>query len=264
MSPHPLTSIAAFARRDARVEATHRLPYVIDLLAVAAGVAVFYYLARFAGRGPGRGDLFPFVVAGLAVLRVNAALPRIVHRFEGEVALGSLAQLLSSRLSSAVVMAGEAAFELLRGCVLGLFLVLLAAGLVEPDLHLGAVAVAGVLIGLAGAAVVSLGLAAGLTGLYLVLRLGLSLSALATIAVPLLAGAYFPIDELPQPLHALATVLPFDDSVDIVRHALLRGEIDAAALARLAAGAAIVLPLGFWTLHLGTRHSRRVGTLAIP
>jgi hypothetical protein len=161
-------------------------------------------------------------------------------------------------------MIGEAAFELLRGCLLGLFLVLLAAGLIEPDLHLSAVALAGVLIGLAGAAVVSLGLAAGLTGLYLVLRLGLALSALATIAVPLLAGAYFPIDELPQPLHAVATLLPFDDAVDIVRHGLLRGEIDAAPLARLVAGAAIVLPAGFWALHLGTRHSRRVGTLTIP
>lgn len=264
MSPSPWTSIAAFTRRDARVEASYKVPYVVDLLAVVAGVGVFYYLSRFVDKGSGSGDLFPFVVAGLAVLRVNAALPRIVHRFEGEVALGSLAQLLSSRLSPATVMAGEAAFELLRGCALGLVLVLLAAGLIEPDLHLSAIALSGVLIGLAGAAVISLGLAAGLIGLYLVLRLGLALSALATIAVPLLAGAYFPIDELPQPLHALATVLPFDDAVDIVRHALLRGEIDAAPLGRLAAGAAIVLPLGFWTLHLGTRHSRRVGTLTIP
>lgn len=264
MSPTPWTAIAAFARRDARVEATHKVPYVVDLLAVAAAVALFYYLSEFVDRGAGGGDLFPFVVAGLAVLRVNAALPRIVHRFEGEVALGSLAQLLSSRLSAAVVMAGESAFELLRGCVLGAFLVLFAAGLIEPDLHLDAIALAGVAIGLGGAAVVTLGLAAGLTGIYLVLRLGLALSALATIAVPLLAGAYFPIDTLPQPLHALATVLPFDDAVDTVRHALLRGAIDAAPLARLAAGAVIVLPLGFWTLHLGVRHSRRVGTLTVP
>jgi ABC-type polysaccharide/polyol phosphate export permease len=260
MSPGAWTAIAAFTRRDLRVEATHKVPYAVDLLTVAAAVALFYYLSEFVGGG----DLFPFVVAGLAVLRVNAALPRIVHRFEGEVALGSLAQVLSSRLPAAVVMAGESAFELLRGVVLGLCLVVVAAAAIEPDLHLDAVAVAGMLIGLAGAAVVSLGLAAAITGLYLVLRLGLALSALATIAVPLLAGAYFPIDVLPQPLHALATVLPFDDAVDTVRHALLRGEIDLAPLARLAAGAAIVLPLGFWMLYVGVRHSRRVGTLTIP
>lgn len=262
MTPGARTAIAAFIRRDARVEATYRVPYLVDLLAALGGLAVFYYLAEFAEDS--NGDLFAFVVAGLAVLRVNAALPRIVHRFEGEVALGSLAQLLSSRLPSGVVMAGEAAFELLRGCALGLCLVLFAGVLVEPELHLDAVALAGVLIGLAGAAVVTLGLTAGLMGLYLVLRLGLALSALATIGVPLLAGAYFPIDELPQPLHAVATLLPFDDAVDTVRHALLRGEIDAAPLARLAAGAAIVLPLGFWALDRGTRHSRRVGTLTIP
>jgi hypothetical protein len=148
--------------------------------------------------------------------------------------------------------------------VLGVCLVLLAAGLIEPDLHLSLVTLAGVLVGLAGAAVVTLGLAAGLIGLYLVVRLGLALSALATIAVPLLAGAYFPIGELPQPLHALATVLPFDDAVDVVRHALMRGEIELAPLARLAAGAAIVLPLGFWAMHLGARHSRRAGTLNLP
>jgi ABC-type multidrug transport system permease subunit len=263
VTPRAATAIAAFIRRDARVEATFKVPYVVDLLAALAGVGVFYYLAEFAERDSGDG-LFAFVVAGLAILRVNAALPRIVHRFEGEVALGSLAQLLSSRLSAAVVMAGEAAFELLRGCALGLCLVLFAGTLVEPSLHLDPVALGGVVVGLAGAAVVTLGLAAGLMGLYLVLRLGLALSALATIAVPLIAGAYFPIDQLPQPLHALATVLPFDDAVDTVRHALLRGEIEAGPLARLAAGAAIVLPLGFWTLALGTRHSRRVGTLTIP
>ena len=120
MTPRPWKTVAAFIRRDARVEATFKVPYVVDLLAVVAGVGVFYYLAEFA-EGPD-GDLFSFVVAGLAVLRVNAALPRITHRFEGEVALGSLAQLLSSRLSPTVVMTGEAAFELLRGVVMGLCL----------------------------------------------------------------------------------------------------------------------------------------------
>jgi ABC-type uncharacterized transport system permease subunit len=261
MSPGALASVAAFMRRDVRVEATYRAPYLLDVLAVAAGVGVFYYLAEFASDG---GDLFPFVVAGLAVLRVNAALPRIINRFEGEVALGSLVHLLGSRLSAAVVMIGEAMFELIRGVALGLGLVLLGAGLIEPELHLGPVAVAGVLIGLAGAAVVTLGLAAGIVGAYLVVRLGMALSALATIAVPLIAGAYFPIDVLPQPLHAVATVLPFDDAVDVIRGALLRGEIELAPLARLGAGAAIMLPLGFWAMHRGVLHSRRTGTLTLP
>jgi hypothetical protein len=82
--------------------------------------------------------------------------------------------------------------------------------------------------------------------------------------LPLLAGAYFPVDELPQPLEAIATVLPFDDAVTILRRGLLDGELDVGAIAGLVLGVALILPTGLALLQLGARYSRRMGTLEAP
>ena len=263
MSPALLTTLAAFVRRDWRIAMTYRVPYVFDILAVIATVALFYYLAQYAR--PGDPDkFFAFLAAGLAVVRINTAMVHIVQQAEVELAAGSLSYLLSSRLRPATVLVGIASFPVLRALVFAVCTILLAIGFEEGRMILKAVSPAAVLLGLIGSAVVFLGLAAGTLGAYLIVRLGPGLSGLISITLPLLAGAYFPVGELPKPLRAVAHVLPFDDAVELLRDGLLHGQIHSAPIVGLVAGLVLVLPLGFALLHVGARYSRRAGTLEAP
>jgi ABC-type polysaccharide/polyol phosphate export permease len=263
VTPSLAVTVRAFLRRDWRVSLTYRLPYLFDGLAVLASVVLFYYLAHYV-RGSDADEFFAFVVAGLAVLRVNAALVHIVQGTEVEIAEGSMSYLLSSRLRPIAVMVGSAAFPLVRAYVFALCLVGIAIGIAGSGMDLNPTGVCAVVAGLTGAIVVFLGLAAGTTGAYLILRLGSGLSGLVTISLPILAGAYFPVSELPQPLRAVASALPFDDAVEVVRRGLLDGDLEVHSLAGLVTGLAVILPLGFALLHLGVRYSRRAGTLETP
>jgi ABC-type uncharacterized transport system permease subunit len=264
VTPNLAATIRAFMRRDWRVSLTYRVPYLFDLAAVLGSVGLFYYLAQYARGADAADEFFAFVVAGLAVLRVNAALIHVVQNTEVEIAEGSMSYLLSSRLRPIAVMIGSAAFPLVRAWFFALCLVGLAIGISRSGMHLNATGLSAVVAGLTGAIVVFLGLAAGTTGAYLILRLGSGLSGLVTITLPILAGAYFPAGGLPQPMRAAAYLLPFDDAVEVVRHGLLEGDLHVQSLGGLAAGLAVILPLGFGLLHLGVRYSRRAGTLEAP
>lgn len=71
---------------------------------------------------------------------------------------------------------------------------------------------------------------------------------------------YFPIDVLPDGLRQVAEILPCTWGFDVVRAALLGGDVDPAQLAGLYASAAVLLPIA--VLGFTVRRAHRTGTLA--
>lgn len=252
---------AAFLRRDWQISASYRVPYLFDLLALLGGVATFFYLSKFVGDGGDRAGYFAFVVAGMAVLRLNLIIPRAIQSFEAEMAAGNLQVLFASPLPTPVVVLGGVLFDLTRALVFAVLLIALSVVLFDAPLHLGGISVAAATLGLLGSGLLFLGVFSVICSAFLVLRQGAALSTLAGIAIPLLAGAYFPIGTLPEPLESVASVLPFRLGVDVVRDGLLHAKLAVGPALGLWAGALVILVVGLVGLDRAVERARRLGTL---
>jgi ABC-2 type transport system permease protein len=254
--------IAESLRRDWAIALTHRLPFGFDVLSVLVGTGLFYYLGKFASPGEGGAAFFAFAVAGISILRLNGALPRAVYRTSQDLSEGTLELLLDQRRPVSLVLFGEAVFDLLRALVLAVVSIVIATALFGAPMEFTPAGCLGVAVGLAGAAAVFTGLALIAIALLLALREGGALAALTTMLVPVLAGAYFPLGTLPQPLEAIARALPFGAAVDTMRAGMLDGRLDVGAALRMLAGAAVLLAAGVLLVRWATERGRRAGTLS--
>lgn len=255
-----MNTLRAFFVRDAQVALSYRIPFFFDAVALLAGAATFHAIGTSIGQ---QDSFFVFAIAGLMVLRVGASLARIAHSIEGELAAGTLEFLLSSPLRPAAVILSGAAFELLRGVLLALLFVPVAVLVFGADLALDAgETYAALLIGLLGAALLFAAVAAATVATVLLIRQGTALANAVGLTLPVLAGAYFPLSALPQPLELLAEILPFRLAVDILRTGLTDGQFEAGTAVALIAGGAAALAGTVLVLHLAIERSRRLGTLA--
>jgi ABC-type polysaccharide/polyol phosphate export permease len=89
-----------------------------------------------------------------------------------------------------------------------------------------------------------------------------ALTGMVVSGLALLSGVYFPIDVLPGALQTVAEIIPFTWGLDVVRGALLGGDVDPARLAGLFGSAAVLLPVAVFGFTLAVRRARRTGTLA--
>ncbi len=261
-------SVAAFLRRDWKIARSYRFQFVLDLCVVPLSLALFYFLSRLVdpGRLPDDVDLsqgyFSYAAVGLVVLRMlQTALTSLATKLATEQTTGTFETLLASPVSSPMVVLGSTAFELLRALVAGTT-TLAVAGLFGLRIDLGVGSIVGLVVGLPALVVTFAAVGVVLGAFAVVVKQITALLGLATATLGLMAGAYFPIELLPGPLQALANVLPFTWGVDVLRAALLRGELAADRLALLVGFAVASLPLALWLFGLAVNHARRRGTLS--
>ncbi len=261
-------SVAAFLRRDWRIARSYRFQFVLDLCVVPLSLALFYFLSRLVdpARLPDDVDLsqgyFSYVAVGLVVLRMlQTALTSFATKLATEQTTGTFETLLAAPVSSPMVVLGSTAFELLRALLAG-SITLGVAGLFGLRIDLGVGSILGLIVGLPALMATFAAVGVVLGAFAVVVKQITALLGLATAALGLLAGAYFPIELLPGPLRAFANVLPFTWGVDVLRAALLRGELAADRLVLLAAFAVLSLPLALWLFRLAVDHARRKGTLS--
>jgi ABC-type polysaccharide/polyol phosphate export permease len=252
--------IAASITRDWRLARTRGPALAIDLAAVLVSAVVFFYLAKYVDHGAA---YFPFVLAGLTMLRVHAAVPRILQAATGRIADGTAEILVTARSHPAVVFIGEAAFELLRGVALSVLLVVVAKAVFGADVRLTVGGLAAVAIGLAGAAAVLLALTLALLAILMVFREAGAVSSLSGVVLPVACGAYFPRSILPAPLDQITGALPFHLPVDVIRTGFVDGRFpwqDALTLV-VAAAASVVIASAL--ARPAVTHARRAGRLAL-
>lgn len=264
----PKVSVAAFLRRDWKIARSYRFQFVLDLCVVPLSLALFYFLSRLVdpGRLPDDVDLgqgyFSYAALGLVVVRMlQTSLTALATKLGTEQTSGTFETLLASPVSPPVVVLGSTAFELLRALVAGAT-TLAVAGLFGLRIEVGVGSIIGLVVGLPALMVTFAAVGVVLGAIAVVVKQITALLGLATATLGLLAGAYFPIELLPGPLQAVANVLPFTWGVDVLRAALLRGELAADRLALLAGFALVSLPMALWLFRLAVNHARRKGTLS--
>jgi ABC-2 type transport system permease protein len=256
---------AEIVRRDTAIFLSYRLSFVTPLAGALFSVTLFHFISRLVhAQAVGTPDqYFAYVVVGLVILGVlTSALGMPASMVRQELVAGTFERLVLSPFGAVGAVVAMMGFPLLRAVVVGLITLVFAdaafgLSLQWPDALL-AIPV-GVIAALAFA---PFGLAAA-AGVVLFKRAE-AITMLVIAGVSLVAGVYFPVSLLPDWIRWAAHVQPFTPAIELMRHLLvgtrLSGSAAVAAL-KLAAFAAVLLPLAGALLTVALRVGRRRGTL---
>jgi len=258
----------AFFVRDFRLAVSYKAGFVFEIVGALVNVALFFYMSEFFGTALSAeleqygGDYFSFVIIGIAFTSyLGVGLSGISGKIRDGQLMGTLELMLISPtrlpvtlLSSALWAHAMATFGVVTYVAAALILGVRfeAAGLPLAVLALGIAIVGFNAIGLMAAAAV------------IVLKQGNPVDWLVRTGSVLLGGVFYPASVLPDPLQAIAQLLPLTHALDIVRRSLLLGEglteLGGQLLA-LAGLTALYLPIGILACHLAVRIAQRDGSL---
>jgi ABC-2 type transport system permease protein len=260
-----VSAAGAIFVRDWRIFKSYRTRAVSATVGAAVGVALFYYVSRLvqSSQFPTPDDYFGFVVVGMVILEVlTSTLTAPIATLRAELLTGNFERIVVSPFGAVASIASLTLFPLALGFAVGVVTIALAALLFGLDLH-WATAPAAIPVGLLGAlafAPFGLLLAAAVT----TFKQTSAGAALIVTGLSLVAGLYFPIALLPGWIQWTSDVQPFTPAVDLLRHLLvgtpMHGSAGAAVL-KLAAFAAVMLPVAILLLRAAVDRGRRKGTI---
>ncbi len=261
--------VAAFIRRDFRIHTSYRLSFVLQMSTIFFFLALYYFLARivdqeeFAASQDISGSYFDYAAVGLALLAIlQVGLSSFSQKMREEQTTGTFEALMASPTSPSLVVLASALYDLLRSTVfafvlLGTAMVLFGLDLDTDPASLGVAAVA-----LVGCLALFASLGVAVAACTVIFKQTAALAGMVVSGLALLSGVYFPIDVLPGALQTVAEILPFTWGLDVVRAALLGGNVDHAQLAGLFGSAAVLLPIAVLGFTAAVRRARQTGTLA--
>jgi ABC-type multidrug transport system permease subunit len=264
-----LTVLAAFIRRDWRINISYRAGTALELATMLFSLALFFYLGHLIdnpafGQAQGlSGGYFAYAVVGLALVRmVQASLSTFSRKLREEQTTGTFEVLMATPNRPGLIVLSSAAYDLLRATISALVLLLAAAAIFGVNFDTSPEALAFTVMALAGCVGLFASLGVAVAAFTVVFKQSTAFLALVVAFVSLLGGAYFPLSVLPDPLEAIAKALPFTWALDVLRDALLGGDVNLLQLAGLFASAAVLLPLTLWVFSIALRRARKTGTLA--
>lgn len=263
-----LAVASAFVRRDWITARSYRATFAVELVAMLATTAMFFYISRLvdgshiAGRHFSHG-YFGFVVIGLAVMRVvHTSLSAFPSRVRSDQMTGSLEALMGAPAPTWLLLLASVAFDLLRALLFAATMIAAAVAFfgLRPDPGwLGAAALV-VVVPACVALFASLGVV--LAAFTVVYKQATGLVALLSAGLGLVSGIYFPLSVLPHPLAAVADALPFTWAVQLVRAAVLGNSVPAARVVELAVSSAVLLTLALVLFRAAIDRARRAGSLS--
>jgi ABC-2 type transport system permease protein len=252
-------------RRDFAISRAYRLAFAMDLAFGVIDLAFYYFVSKtFEGAVTqdlgGAPSYFAFVTVGLAItVVIGATSAQLAQRVREEQLTGTLEALVTQPIKSSELAFGLGGLPFLLALArAGVYLIvataLLGVSFAGADWFGFAVVMAAT-----GASLLGLGIALG--ALVLVIKRATVVVTLATFALGLLGGAFFPVSVLPDWLEPIAAVIPTRFAFDGLRAALFQGggwESDAVALLGIAV---VGVPVALWLFHTALDHCRRTGSL---
>lgn len=264
-----LAKFGAFMRRDLLISLSYRLAFFGDIFVLVSEIVVFAFVSKlvdpaqlpsFGGQQP---TYLAFVVTGMLVATfLQLGTSRVVSALREEQMIGTLESLFVTPTSPWTLQIGMVVFDLVYvPARMTVFLVLVTT-LLDAPLHLAQLG-PGVAVMLVFMPLVwGLGIAAA--AVALTFKRGGTAIGLATSALSLSSGAYFPLELLPGWARTLAEANPVAQAVAGVRDALLGGAGWGEALHRIGVllpWTAVSLTVGVVAFSAALRRERRLGTL---
>ena len=264
-----LRKLSAFVRRDFLVLWSYRLSFLTSFVGLFGGALIFYFIGKMVDPaaipsvGGKRVTYLEFAVIGMTLGGfVHLGLERVSAALRNEQLMGTLESLLTTPTSSQTIQVGSVLFDLIFIPVrMGLLLAMLALAF-GLGLDVGGVPQSLVLLAFFMPFVWGLGiLSAALT---LTFRRGAGVVTLATGALTLVSGLYFPLSLLPNWLETASAANPLTIAATGLREALLGGmgwgSIGGDILL-LAPLSIVSVVIGMLAFRLALRRERRLGTL---
>jgi ABC-2 type transport system permease protein len=264
-----LSILAAFLRRDFRINISYRASFALEVLTILFELALFFYLSRvvnfeeFSAREDLAGGFFGYVAVGLALLTiVQVGLASFSVKLREEQATGTFEALMATPASPSLIVLSSAVYDLLRATISGLLLIGASVAIFGLELDLTPASIAMSAIALAGCLGLFASLGVAVAAFAVIVKRATALLGMVIAGLALLGGVYFPIELLPTPIEQVASALPFTWGLDVFRASLLGGDVDPAQLAGLFASAALLLPVALVAFTAAVRRARQTGTLA--
>jgi ABC-2 type transport system permease protein len=264
-----LRKLSAFVRRDFLVLWSYRLSFLTSFVGLLGGALIFYFIGKMVDptaiptAGGKRVSYLEFALVGMTLGGfVHLGLERVSAALRNEQLMGTLESLLTTPTSSQTIQVGSVLFDLIFIPVRMAILLTMLALVFGLGLEVGGVPQSLVLLAFFMPFVWGLGiLAAAIT---LTFRRGGGVVGLATGALTLVSGLYFPLSLLPGWLETASVANPLTIAATGLRDALLGGTGwssvggDILLLAPLSIVSVLAGTLAF---RLALARERRLGTL---
>jgi ABC-2 type transport system permease protein len=258
-------AVIGVVRRDAVLFWSYRTRAVSQTLAVFFSLTVFYYVSKLVNVAefPTAGAYFSFVTVGIITLAVlTATLTALPLAVRQELIAGTFERFVVSPTGAAAGVAAMLIFPMLSALVICSLQVVLAALVFPLDVNWSTapLALPVALLGALSFAPFALLMAAAV----ITLKQVTGAVPFVTTALAFLGGFFFPVRLLPDGIEWLSEVQPFTPVLDLLRHVLVDTPLDDPAwqsVLKVAAFAAVLLPLSALVLHRAIAVCRRRGTL---
>jgi ABC-2 type transport system permease protein len=257
-------AFVAVMRRDLHVFVSYRTRIVSQLLTSVFSITLFYYVSKLVhvnGFGSPQ-SYFGFVVVGIALVSIMYSCFSIPELVRQELIAGTFDRLLLSPFGAIRGVIAMTIFPLLYSFVIAAFTLGLACAMFGLQLHWSTVPLSVPAMGLALLAFLPFGL------LFAALTVSIKQGAIGTswviALISIVGGLYFPISLLPHWVQTAAKMQPFTPATDVLRHLLVNSPQSTsigAALIRLVAFAAVLLPISILALSSAIRLGQRRGTI---
>lgn len=264
----PLSLIGAFLIRDWTTAWSYRFPFIGDVVGTFAPLLLFFFIGRLVDMG--QIDLpeleagyFAFVVVGTAVIGiVEEGLGSYASRISSAQRTGTLEAMAASPTPLWLTTFLGSLYDVIHAAITSSLTVAVAIIFFGIRLNVDPSALPLLLVAIISSVLLfsALGLlAAALT--FVFKRAGAFTDNLDFL-IAAASGVWFPLEVLPGPLATVARLLPFTWAVDMMRLALLNGEVPVGRTALLALSALVVLPISLWFTAKSIDYARRQGSLA--
>ena len=261
-------AIGAFLRRDWALAKSYRLSLALELVGTFLSLALFFYLSKLidgseiAQSQPYDQGYFAFAVVGLSLLSlVRVGLTAFASRLRDDQLTGTLEALLATPASAGLVIIGSAAYDLIGSIAYAVVTLAIAVVFFGLALDIDAASVGAILVGVPGLVALFAALGVAVAAFTIVFKQVTAVMGLVSTGLALLGGVYFPVEVLPEPLETIAELLPFTWALDVLRAALLGGELEIDKLIGLVSCAALAMPISLWVFGRALGRAKRDGSL---
>lgn len=259
----------AFVRRDAQIQASYRLDFLMRIGGIVLSVAVFFFISDMLGAVVSpylqgyHADYFHFALMGVAFYPLIdasfAGLSRVVQEYQADGTLEVLflsptpilLSLLMSNLWVYLWTLAQSFLYLLTG------MLLFGAVLAWANVLTALVVVAAAILANAGLGLVN-------AAFVLVTKRASPVASLLGLVTGLLAGVYYPVEVLPGWLRSLSRLLPATHALSALRKSLIGGATLGELvpdLVPLGLFAVLLLPVGLVAFRLAVRWAKMDGSL---
>lgn len=265
-----LRKLYAFLWRDWQQARSYRLSFAMQTVGLAVPLVSLYFMGRLFNQvdvspvDEYGGNYPAFALVGVIIVGYSGtALRSFTGALRSAQVTGTLEILVLTPTSLPTMMFGWSLYPFLRS-TLFLFVAMFGGLFILGLSFAGANVISAVVTVLLTITVMgSLGIVAA--SFTLVFKQGDPFTAIIVLASGMLSGTLYPVGILPAWLQGVAQMLPQTHAIEAMRLAVLQGQTVpelAPRLGALAIYAAILVPIGIFTLRKAMHQARIDGSLA--